>query len=126
MKRMYLGIGLLAVLLAAGILVTVLFTACHDPIRASLEQAAAAARAGDWERASALTERAESAWKRSRCFTAAVADHAPMEEMEAMFARLRQLAQLRQSDEFTADCAQLASMAAAMVESQRISWQNLL
>lgn len=126
MKRMYIGIGLLAVLLGAGILLTALFTALHDPISDTLEQAQAAAQAGDWAAAQALTDQARSAWGQSRFFTAAVADHEPMEEMEAMFSRLAALAQLRQSDEFTSDCAQLAHMAKAMADSQRLTWWNLL
>ncbi len=126
MKRMYFGLGLLAVLLTAGIVLSALFVRIHDPLSDTLEQAQEAALAGDWDRAARITEEAHRGWEKHCHFTAAVADHAPMEEMDAMFSRLEVLCQMEQADEFVSDCAELSRMAAAMAESQKLVWWNLL
>lgn len=126
MKRMYIGLGLLAVMLAVGIWVTVMFDRIHAPLSATLDQAQAAALAGDWEQAGILTGQAHAQWRRARELIAAVADHAPLEEMDALFARLEVLQQMHQADEFASDCAELSSLASAMADSQRILWWNLL
>lgn len=126
MKRLYIGAALLAVMLAAGICLTAVFTGIHGPLSEQLQEAQAAAVAGDWEKAADLTARAREKWEKYRHFTAAVADHEPLEEMDSLFARLEVLCQLREEDEFAADCAQLARLADAMAESQRINWWNLL
>ena len=126
MKRLYIGAALLAVMLAAGICLTAIFNSIHEPLSAQLQEAQAAAVAGDWEKAADLTARSREKWEKYRHFTAAVADHEPLEEMDSLFARLEVLCQLREEDEFAADCAQLARLADAMAESQRINWWNLL
>ncbi len=126
MKRMYFGLGLLAVLLAVGIGLTAVFVRLHEPLSGALEQAQKAALAGDWEQAASITEKTHRGWKRFCHFTAAVADHEPMEEMDAMFSRLEVLCQMHQADEFVSDCAELARMAEAMAESQKLVWWNLL
>ncbi len=126
MKRMYFGLGLLTVLLSVAILLTMVFVRLHDPLPEALERAQNAALAGDWEEAAAVTEKVHKQWKRFCHFTAAVADHEPMEEMDAMFARLEVLCRMHQADEFVSDCAELAKMAQAMTESQKLVWWNLL
>ena len=126
MKRMYIGIVLLAVMLAAGILMSVLFLRLHQPLSATLEQAKMAALSGDWEQTARLTDQAHQQWQQCRNFTAAVADHEPLEEMDALFARLEVLCRMRQADEFASDCAQLSRLAQAMADSQQITWWNLL
>lgn len=126
MKRMYIGIGMLVVLLAVGIGLTAALMAIHAPLADVLDQAGAAAQEGNWPEAEKQLARAQEHWDRWRHVTAAAADHRPMEEMEALFSRLDVLAKLRQADEFTSDCVQLARMAEAMADAQRLTWWNLL
>ncbi len=126
MRRLHLGLGLLAALLATGIWLTSVFVRLHEPVSGTLEQAQEAVWEGDWEKASMLTHRVHQDWKNTREFIAAVADHEPLEEMDAMFYRLEAECRLRQADEFAADCAELARLANAMAESQKIVWWNFL
>ncbi len=126
MKRMYFGIGLLAALLGIGILLTSLFMESQKPLSETLEQAQEAVLAGDWDRAGQIVNRAHHRWEGRRHFIAALADHEPMDRMDALFHRLQVLCAMEQADEFTADCAELARLASAMVESQKITWWNLL
>lgn len=126
MKRIALGIGLLILMLAVGVGITAAFSALHRPLADRLEQAQAAAVEGDWETAAALARDAGRTWQKYRPFTAAVADHAAIEQMDGLFARLMPLAQLQCAEEFAADCAELARLATAMADSQSLIWWNLL
>lgn len=126
MKRLYIGIALLAIMLAVSICLTAAFSALHEPLSSKLDQAKSAAVAGDWEKATALTSDARASWVQFRRFTAAVADHEPLEQMDSLFARLEVLGQLREVDEFAADCAELSRLATAMAESQAFTWWNML
>lgn len=126
MKRMYIGVALLAILLAVGICLTAVFVWLHRPITEALEQAQAAALAGEWAQVETLTETVYRRWQTISRFTAAVADHEPLEEMDALLARLSVLEATRQQEEFAATCAELARRSDAMADSQRLTWWNLL
>ena len=123
MKRLWIGIGVLLVLLAAGIVLTSVFSAVHTPLAQTLSRAAFSAQAGDHDTSQALVAEAQQQWEACRRFSAAVVDHRLLEEMEELFAQLR-FAQ--DSREIAALCARLASRAAEMAESQAITWWNLL
>lgn len=126
MKRLYIGIGFLATLLAVGIGITVAFARLHEPLARDLRTAAETAEAGDWERAGQLVTRIRSDWERCRNFTAAVADHEPLEQMEALLSQIEVYARHRNAEEFASCAAALARMADAMAHSQSITWWNLL
>ncbi len=126
MKRIWFGAGLLLVMLALGIATTLLFARLHLPLQETLTQAAHAALEEDWETAVALTAQAKADWDKYRDFTAAMADHEPLEEMEAQFARLELLAAQQETDEFAADCIELAHQAQAMADSQAFNWWSIL
>lgn len=123
MKRLWIGVAVLLVLLAAGIFLTATFSSIHTPLADTLSKAATHARNGDLDAAGAEIQDAQSQWDACRRFSAAVLDHRLLEEMEELFAQL----------EFTEDpyvmaalCARLSSRAAEMAESQAITWWNLL
>ena len=126
MKRLYIGIGFLAVLLAVGIGITVAFARLHEPLSEDLRAAIETAEAGDWETTDELVTKIRGDWERCRNFTAAVADHEPLEQMESLLAQIEVYARHRNVEEFASSAAALARMAAAMANSQSISWWNLL
>ena len=126
MKRLWIGIGFLIFLLAAGIVISVLFSSLHSPIAQSLQKASEAALSGDWSTASTLTNQAHSSWNALLQFTAAVADHEPLEEMDALFAQLDVLLQLRETEDFAALSRQLSQLAQAMADSQSFYWWHFL
>lgn len=109
MKRLWVGIILLVVLLAGTLAVTVAMDRIYAPITEALE-------AGD-------LEAAEVRYQRWRDLTAAFADHGPMEEMDALFAR----AEICEDEqERKALCAELAKRAQAMSNAHSPTWWNLL
>lgn len=109
MKRLWVGILLLLVLLAGTLAVTVAMDRIYAPMVEALE-------AGD-------LEAAEERYGRWRDLTAAFADHGPMEEMDALFARVEIC---KDDQERKALCAELAQRAKAMSNAHSPTWWNLL
>lgn len=126
MKRFWIGISILAVLLVSGWLVQRGMDAIHRPIADDLEQAAQAALDEDWETALSLAQRAHARWEKYHHFTAAFADHNPMDDLDGLFAELEIFAQEREMPHFAAVCLHLQQLADAMAESHGINWWNLL
>ena len=108
MKRLWVGIILLLILLAGTLAVTGAMNRIYAPMVEALE-------AGD-------LEKAEERYGRWRDLTAAFADHGPMEEMDALFAR----AEICEDEqERKALCAELAQRAKAMSNAHSPTWWNL-
>lgn len=126
MKRLWLGICVLALLLASGFAVTCFMERCHDPISRELAQAARAALAEDWDGALTAESAARAQWGRCRDFTAAFCDHSVLEEMDGLFAQAEVYAAGRDPLSFAATCAYLSSLADAVARSHLPNWQNLL
>ena len=126
MKRLWLGVALLAGLLAVSIAVQAVTSRLHHPIAKDLEQAADAALAEDWAEAQRLYHRAQNAWQRCHSATASVADHSPMDELDMLFAELKVFSSEREAVHFAATCRSAAQMAQAMAQAHSLSWWNFL
>lgn len=126
MKRLWLGIAILAVLLFVGIATTVGMNKICDPLTESLDNAASAVQAGQWEQALGLSESARTRWERWRSISAAITNHEPMEEVDALFGALEIFARQRDVIRFADCCARLSALTAAISESQAIYWWNVL
>ena len=125
-KRFYIGVGLLAVLLAAGIWVGAAISRGHDPVARKLEQAQEAAAAGDLEQGAALASEARALWEEKWKMTAALTDHRAMDEIDGMFAAVEVYARQKDTAHFCADCAQLANQVQVLGETHITAWWNLL
>ncbi len=123
MKRLWIGVITLAVLLILGAGLTAIYSSIHTPLSQTLEKAAAYAQDGDLQQAAAAVADAQQQWESCRDFSAAVVDHRLLEEMDELFAQLNYTTS---SADIAALCARLASRAADMAESQSITWWNLL
>lgn len=126
MKRFWIGIIVLSLLLASGCAVAFFIEHCHEPISRDLAQAAQAASDGQLEQAIRLAENAHTEWLHCRDFTAAFADHSVLEEIDAIFAEIRIYAAAGNFLSFSAACAHLAELAKAVSESHLPKWQNFL
>ena len=125
MKKLWVAVTVLGVLLVLGIVSTLVMDRVHREISDTLEQAALLAEQ-DWENAKALAESARAHWEKSRHGIAALADHEPLEELDGLFAELAVCQ--RQGDQrcFAAICARIASLAEMLQESHTPYWWNLL
>ena len=126
MKRFCIGLILLAVLLTGGWLIQRRMDAILRPIASALQAAAEAALRQDWATALPLYEQAHARWAKHHRFTAAFADHTPMDEVDGLFAELQVFAAQREMPHFAALCLHLQQLANAMAESHSLSWWNLL
>ena len=123
MKRLWIGVAVLILLLIFGTVLTVVFSEIHAPLAETLFQAAIHAQQGDLVVATQKVAQAQDQWERCRHFSAAVLDHRLLEEMEELFA---QLPYTKDPQTIAMLCARLSSRAAEMAESQTITWWNLL
>ena len=125
MRRMWVGVVLLAALLATGVLTAYLTAQAHSPVTRELGKAAQAALTEDWEQAGKCAARAQAIWQGNWDLTAAVADHSPMEEIDGLLAELQIYLHKRESVHFSATCARLCKLAQDMADAHAISWWNL-
>lgn len=126
MKRGWIGLALLLILLGAGLLVTWFMGETHEEIADKLEDAGVLALTGDWEGADRLVRRARMEWDKSWRISAALTDHEPMEEIDSLFAQLEIYRRQREALSFGALCAQLSSLLEDLGDAQGLNWWNLL
>lgn len=126
MKRCWFGLGLLLCLLVGGLLVTRIMTKSHGELSVLLDSASAAAAREDWAEAETQLHGARRKWEADWHFSAAFADHEPMEDMDGLFAQAEVYLRSRNPEALAATCAQLARSAEAIGEAHALNWSNLL
>ena len=126
MKRFWIGLCVLTLLLTLGLGVAAFMEWAHRPISRQLEQASQAALQGDWEAGVRYAGEAQARWDAWGDFTAAFADHTVLEEAEGLFAQIRVYADAGDPVSFAAACAHLSRLTKAIAESHWPKWQNLL
>ncbi|MBQ3542736.1 MAG: DUF4363 family protein [Oscillospiraceae bacterium] len=125
MTRLWIGVGLLVVLLLGGIALWMGIVPFHETLAQELDTAAELAVAGSWKQAQNTAFSARARWQRHQDRIAAVTDHEPMEQMEAMFQELSMLDSDRTVD-FACICVHLAQTARAIGETQALKWWGIL
>ena len=126
MKRSWMGLGLLVILLVAGIMSTEWVKQTHEEMALHARGAAQCALGEDWAGAAEQTGQARDQWQRYWRFSATVTNHAALEQIEALFAQLEVYATAREAVAFASGCAQLEKQLEALADAQRLNWWNLL
>lgn len=126
MKRCWIGLGLLLVLLAAGVAVTWAMDSIHDPIAEDLNQAAECILLGDWDSAERFFLQARGEWEKWENFRACFADHNPVEEIGANLAMAEIYRAAREDVAFAAACAEAAEKIEAVGDAHGLFWWNVL
>ena len=126
MKRIWIGIILLTLLLAVGFWVSGFMTRAHSPVAQDVRRAGELALEKQWDTAQAFARRGKTLWKKKWPVTAAIADHEPMDEIDALFARLDAYAEAEEEVAYSAACAHLASLLDAISQSHNFNWWNLM
>ena len=98
----------------------------YEPMARTLGAAADLAAAGEWGEAKALTRRARAEWEKGWHFAGIFADHTPMEDVDALFARLEVYEKQGAVTAFAAGCGELSRRVEALADAHRLSWWNLL
>ena len=119
MTRFLFGIGLMLALLAAGLFVWHTAEDIHTPVSSLLMEAA---EAPDTDTALSKALLAREKWDRTWHASAAFSDHAPMDEIDGLFAQLED----KSGTELTSLCRRIASLVSAVAEAHTLNWWNLL
>lgn len=123
MRRIWIGVGLLAVLLVLGMVVMHTTNRQLGTVSDTLKQAA---EIRDWDRAVTLAQKAQKDWKQKWHLMAALADHTDMDKIDGIFARLEVYQQRKAETDHAAACAQLSEAIRDLEENHRLTWWNLL
>lgn len=126
MNRFWIGLGLLLALLGVGLWAMFTMDSIHSSVSEDLRQSAEAAQAENWAQADDLARSAEDQWEEHWHFSAAMADHTALDEIDSIFAQTRVYRENRQATDYAAACARLAQLIEALRESHNLSWWNLL
>lgn len=126
MLRLWIGIGILAVLLAMGIGLLWGSSVFFEELSEDLQQAGDFALAGNWQAAGEKVEKSREKWEAYRPFWASFTDHEPVEQMQNLFSQL-ELYRARQMEvDFAAVCRNLVHVAEAIDESHSLKWWSVL
>lgn len=123
MKRIWIGIGLLVGLLAAGLITMAMMNQRLDRIAQGLEKASEAV---DFSQAVTLAEDANAQWERHKHFHSALADHGDIDTINGSFAQLEVYVRHQDQVSHRATCAWLAQAVKDLSENHRLTWWNLL
>ena len=126
MSRTAVGVLLLILLLAGGILSSVGMDRYQEGIAARLETAAEQALAGDLSQAGSTAREAQDIWEAGRKVCAAFTDHGPMEQIDGGFARLQLYEQVRDSVAFAGVCVELSRQVRSIGDAHGAQWWNIL
>ena len=126
MKRIWIGVVLLGVLLLGGFGTGEFMEQAHIPVARDVQRAGELAMQGQWEKARALVKRGQDRWEEKWPVTAAIADHEPMDEIDALFAQLAVYERTRDPAAYSALCAYLSSQLEALSQGHLCKWWNLM
>ena len=126
MARGYIGAVVLIVFLVLGLVVSLAMNNAHAPASELLTQAADLSLAGNFDEAVPLAMEAKSRWEQAWNGTAVVADHSPMDDVDALFAEMVTYAQSGEAPHFAACCRELSQRVEAVFEAHCFSWWNVL
>ena len=126
MGKGWLGAGLLVVFLIFGICLSAAADKACLPTEDLLKQAAEKTLSGDFVGGIALGKEAQSRWESQWNAIAAIADHEPMDEVDALFAEMEVYATTGEQPHFAACCEALARRIHSFADVHRFSWWNVL
>jgi hypothetical protein len=123
MKRIWLGLGLLVLLLVLGLTITRQMDQVHSDIADGLEKAA---RSENWTQAISQGQQARAQWEEHRRFTASFSEHKNIDQIDSLFAQLEVYENRADALSHAATCAYLSKAISALLDTHRLTWWNLL
>lgn len=126
MSRLWIGIGLMVVLLAMGIGLLWGSSVFFKEFSEQMEQAGDLAMAGNWAAAEKKVAQNRGKWEKWRFFWSSFTDHEPVEQMQSLFSQLEVYRQRQLQVDFATVCRNLAHVAEAIEESHGLKWWSIL
>lgn len=121
MGRFRIGVGLLAVLLALSIGAQLGMGAMEKPLLQALNNAMELAQQENFAAAGAEIARAQETWRRTRDFSAVLADHQYLEDIDAQLEMLAIWAAGEEKRDFLTLCADTVLRIRAVADAHRLS-----
>ena len=126
MKRLWIGVVLLVLMLIGGITMLLLSHRFYSRFSDTLESAADAALSENWSDAEKLAQEATRQWQRYHRFLASFTDHEPVENVELLLTRLTLFQNARLTVDFVDTCRSLSHLSEAIDESHNLKWWSVL
>lgn len=126
MKRMWFGIGLLAVMLLGCLQISRSANRICLPAADTAAQASEACIAEDTQAAKQLLLQSAHRWQQYRQQIAVWTDHKSIEKADLLFAQAWVCLHADELGEAASVCARLSRLLQAIADIQQLSWQNLL
>ena len=126
MNRFLIGLGVLALLLAAAVLAGVFTDDAVEPMALLLDNAGEEALQGRWSPARDCFREARSQWLRRRRALAALSDHAPLEQADSLFHQLGLCLLIRDETTFSLLSAQLSETLRTLRDLHSPTWETIL
>ena len=126
MKQVWIGVGILGLLLLGGIWIGEAQADAHGQQIRDLSHAADAAMEDNWTRAEAYLTRGKKEWEEKRGRSAVIYRQDTLEEIDGLFVQLGAQLACRNREGFCANCALLAKYLENLPQSHSFHWSNLL
>ncbi len=126
MKRLWIGVALMALLLSGGIWEFRWLETTYKPAAAAMEQAENMAQDRDLDGAAALTRSVQRTWNAKKHIAAAFVPHDIIDEIECLFAQLELYQIGGDTTAYAVGCTQLSMLLAALGEVHIPTWWNFL
>lgn len=124
--RELFGAVILVLLLLAGMLSAWYMDRQHRAMAEAMEESSWMALSGQWANAGEKAMSVRRDWEKGWRIRAALADHAPMEEIDSLFRELTVYEAAGERTDFAQVCAVLAEKLKSIASSGGFSWWNVL
>lgn len=125
MKRLWIAVGILAVLLAGTLGNAWYARAFTEQLTGQLREAQEQASKGDWERAASLSQKVFQSWQSHRAYLHVLMRHSDADQILCSFRALEQYLALEEPDQYTAANAELITQLELLSEMEQPSWINI-
>ena len=123
MKRMWIGTGLLALLIVAGLLTGAVLNKRMNQAAQQLATAGEAAQAEEWGKADTLIGQVNADWERMKWAAEALSDHERLNQIDTAFSQLPAYAG-NDPASYQALCIAIAQDLLLVAKNHTISWRN--
>ena len=123
MKRMWIGTGLLALLIVAGLLTGAVLNKQMDQAAQQLATAGEAAQAEEWSKASALIGQVKADWEQMKWAAEALSDHERLNQIDTAFSQLPAYEGTDPAS-YQALCIAIAQDLLLVAKNHTLSWRN--
>lgn len=126
MKKLVIACVLLALAVTAAICSNAVFKKETEDLTLSLEKLLEVSEYGDGDTVARELENVTAAWEKASKLLHALVMHDSLDEVEQSITALPQILKHAGREEFKQKCIEALSQAENLVNSERLSWENIL